>query len=302
MASANTPPTIPISAQLSLPPVAALNAQLLPQVQRGYGLAQRGALFAARTEFVQVLRRVAQERDAATDSDIHSRWLASGLRALDEANDFVPQGVQLEAELDVRSVASAHRTPVLRHYPGRVLPHQATTLYHHFAQRQLAQAVAGEQAGSMALYGLGKIYTLLAAQRDDEVQLVRSAMTMYAAAVEVRPDNHLATNELGVLLCRAGRPAEAARLFERTIDCAPSATAYHNLAIAQRHLGLHDLAQANERESQRLAAWERSTGEVSRRAGIRWVTPDELARVAQPAPLTSSPHETTALLQATPRK
>jgi tetratricopeptide (TPR) repeat protein len=302
MASAPTLPRIAAALPVPLPQAGGLNAQLLPAVQRGYGLAQRGALFAARTEFVQVLRRVAQARDAATAGDIHSRSLAAGLRALDEANDFVPQGVQLEGELDVRSVASSHRTPVLRQHPGRILPHEAAALYHHFAQWQLAQAVAGEQAGSMALYGLGKIYVLLAAQRDDDVQLVQSAMTMYAAAVDVRPDNHLASNELGVLLCRAGRPAEAARLFERTIDIAPSATAYHNLAVAQRHLGLHDHALANERESQRLAAWERSAGEISRRAGIRWVTPEELARVAQPGPVATAPPESTALLPTTARR
>ena len=69
-----------------------LTSQLLPAVQRGYDLAQRGALFAAQTEFVQVLRRVAQAKDAASRSDEHSRALAAGLRALDEAEDFVPAG------------------------------------------------------------------------------------------------------------------------------------------------------------------------------------------------------------------
>ena len=83
-------------------------------------------------------------------------------------------------------------------------------------------------------------------------------------------------------MCREGRPAEAARLFERSIDFAPGATAYHNLAVAQQKLGLHANADANARESQRLAAGERATGAVSRRAGIQWVSPAEMARVAQP--------------------
>ena len=52
-----------------------LTTQLLPAVQRGYNLAQRGAFFAARTEFIQVLRRVAQAKDAASGTNEHSRAL-----------------------------------------------------------------------------------------------------------------------------------------------------------------------------------------------------------------------------------
>jgi tetratricopeptide (TPR) repeat protein len=263
--------------------------QLLPAVRRGYVLARRGALFAARTEFVQVLRRVAQAKDAAADSGEHSQALAAGLRAIDEAEDFIPDGIQLEAELDVRATASSHRTPALANEMECVLPHEAVHLYHQFAQTQLAQAVAGEQAGSMALYGLGRIDAQRAARSDDDLRLVQSARTMYAAALEACPHNHLAANELGVLECRLGRPAEAVRLFERTIDFAPTSTAYHNLAVAQQKLGLHPQAQANEHESQRLALWERSQGALSQRAGVLWVEPEEMARVAQPPALTTPP-------------
>jgi hypothetical protein len=104
---------------------------------------------------------------------------------------------------------------------------------------------------------------------------------MYAAALEACPDNHLAANELGVLVCRAGRVEEACRLFEQAINVSPSSTAYHNLAMAQRRLGKHHESAANEQESQRLASWERSRGDLSRRAGIRWVARDELASAGQ---------------------
>jgi tetratricopeptide (TPR) repeat protein len=272
-----------------------LTEQLLPAVQRGYELAQRGALFAARAEFVQVLRRIAQAKDAAEDCNDHSRALAAGLRALDEAEDFIPAGIQLEADLNVDIVASSHRTPVLREGGHDVLPHEAAVRYHRYAQQQLTAAVAGEQAGSMALHGIGKIDALVAARNDDDVQLTERASAMYAAALGARPDNHLAANELGVLLCRNGRSAEAVQLFMRTIDAAPSSLAYHNLAVAQRKLGLAGQAAANEHESQRLAARERAAGAVSRREGVTWVSAHEMARVAQPASLapaisaTSSP-------------
>jgi tetratricopeptide (TPR) repeat protein len=272
-----------------------LTNQLLPAVQRGYNLAQHGAFFAARTEFIQVLRRVAQAKDAGQSSDDHARALAAGLRALDEADDFVPQGVQLEAELDVHKVASSHRTPVLRDYPEEVLPQEAVVLYHSYAQQELSIAASGEQAGSMALYGLGKVYSRLAERRDDDVQCTRSAMTMYSAALDACPDNHMAANEMGVILCRTGHAAEAVDRFTRAIDLAPNATAYHNLAVAQQKLGMTGQAAANEQESQRLAAIDRSNGAVSRRAGVQWVSPAEMARVSQPvSPATATQNPETA--------
>ena len=240
-------------------------------------------MYAARSEFVQVLRRIAQAKDAATNSDAHSQALAAGLRAIDEAEDFVPDGVQVEAELDVRIVASSHRTPVLGELPTDISPHEAVALYHRYAQEQLAAAVGGEQAGSMALHGLGKVSATLARRGSSDPVLVRSATTMYSAALAACPGNCLAANELGVLLVREGRADEAARLFERTIDMAPSATAYHNLAVAQGKLGFHGEAAANEQQSQRLAAMERATGAVSRRAGVEWVSPAEMSGVAPPA-------------------
>jgi tetratricopeptide (TPR) repeat protein len=265
---------------------AGLTAQLLPAVQRGYNLAQRGAFFAARSEFIQILRRVSQTKDAAAGTDEFSAALAAGLRAMDEADDFVPQGTQLEGELDVRGVASSHRTPVLREHHQTILPHEAVALYHKFAQQRLAHAAVDEQAGSMALYGLGVVYARLAERRDDDVQCTRGAMTMYCAALDSCPTNNLAANELGVLLCRTGHPAEAVPHFTRAIDIAPSATAYHNLAIAQEKLGLAAHSLANEQESQRLAAVERSGGALSRRAGIEWISPAQMARIAQPAAMT----------------
>jgi hypothetical protein len=98
-------------------------------------------------------------------------------------------------------------------------------------------------------------------------------------------------------LCKTGRPGEAARLFERAIDFAPSATAYHNLAVAQGKLGMHGQSAANEQEAQRLAAWERAAGAVSQRVGVRWVAPEDMARVAQPSPLAPR-----AVVAESPRK
>jgi hypothetical protein len=145
----------------------------------------------------------------------------------------------------------------------------------------------------------------LASRNDDDVQLTRNAITMYAAALDACPNNHLAANELGVLVCRTGRANEAAALFKQSINFAPSAVAYHNLAIAQQRSGLLGQAAANEFESQRLAALERARGDVSRRAGVQWVTPEEMARASQPihrAPTLPGQQPAMAPQQAPPAK
>jgi tetratricopeptide (TPR) repeat protein len=303
------------AAILYSPTATELSVQLLPAVRRGCALAQRGALFAARTEFIQVLRRIAQANDAERGTNAHSRSLADGLRALDEAGDYVPDGAGLEGEIEVRLVASSHRTPVLRDAASgysqieNVLPREAVAMYHAFAQERLSAAVASQQAGSMALYSLGMINARLA-EGNGDAHASQAAMTFYLAALAACPANHLAANELGVLLCRNGHAAEAARLFEQSIEFAPSATAYHNLAVAQEKLGLSAPAAASQRESDRLAAWERATGAVSRRAGVEWVSAEDFAQpvsgLAPAMPLASGgapdPPPTPAVVGGSPAK
>jgi hypothetical protein len=271
-----------------MPVTAGLSAQMLPAVQRAYALAQRGSLYAAQTEFVQVLRRVAQAKDADEGYDDHSRALAAGLRALDEADDFAPSGVQLEAEMNVAVTVSSHRTPVLRNGDTDVLPQEAIAQYHCYAQQQLGKAVAGEQAGSMALHGLGKVYCRLAEETPNDVRHERKAMTMFLAALDAGPRNHLAANEVGVLLARNGHEAEAVEMFKRAIDASPNSTAYRNLAVAEQKLGQFGQAGADSQYADLLASRERAVGAVSRSKGVQWVSPEELAGVAQPQPLPPS--------------
>jgi tetratricopeptide (TPR) repeat protein len=267
------------------PTVAELSLQLLPSVRKAFGLAQHGAVYAAQTEFIQVLRRIAQAKDAAEGVGDHSRALAVGLRALDEADDFVPQGAQLEGELNVPVVASAHRTPVLGSRHANVRPDEAIALYHQYAREQLARAVSGERAGSMALYGLGKVQNRLAYESEGELRHERKALVMFQAALGAGPGNHLAANEIGVLFARGGQPVEASAMFRQAIDVAPTSTSYHNLAVVERSLGQHEQAAANEKYAQYLAARDRAAGSLARRSGVEWVSPQDLSRVAQPLPI-----------------
>ena len=83
-------------------------------IEEGIRLAERGAMYSARARFVMALRLITQSLDAQTGGHEHSRSLANGLQALEEAADFQPPGTQLEAQLNLPAIVSTHRTPVLQ--------------------------------------------------------------------------------------------------------------------------------------------------------------------------------------------
>ena len=92
--------------------------------------------FAARTEFVQSLRLLSQALDVQHGTSRHSQALAAGMRALDEAEDFVPRGSRLEADLDLSMLISGHRTPVLKEANAKELsPLVAQQRYYSYAQK-----------------------------------------------------------------------------------------------------------------------------------------------------------------------
>ena len=262
-----------------------LSKRLEPEVQAAFQLGRSGAVYAARAKFVAVLRRIALAKDAEDGSTRHAKALAAGLRALDDADDFVPNGDALEAELDVPAIARSHG---FRLGASGVSPHQAVAIYSQHAAQKLAAAAGGEPAGSMALYGLGKSYLRLAAQGGDTTA-TRKSTVMFQAAVDANPQNYLAANELGVRLAAAGRYERASHVL-RTAAQQPGAIAlvHANLAAVEQRLGRQQAAVAAQHQSERLAHDEHVAGEVSRRHGVQWVSPDAFrtAPRAGAAPVT----------------
>ncbi|MGI9455473.1 MAG: hypothetical protein ACR2NU_02875 [Aeoliella sp.] len=264
------------------PAEAELSDQFRSQVQAAFTLARNGALHAARGRFESLLVELAHAKDASQMTDRHSRSLAAGLRALDEADDFRPAGG--DVEVDTLTLAAGHQTPMLRE-PSVLkdkakwtLPHEAIAMYHRYAERKLAAAVTEEQAGSMALYGLGKIYQQLAERRDDVPQAMRKSLTMYRGAVRAHGENHLAANEAGVLLARAGRYEQALPLLERAVELSNSSVTHQNLAFVHEKRGVAHLAHAHQREARKLATVEKSRGQLSAERGIAWMSPQEFNR------------------------
>jgi hypothetical protein len=265
---------------------AMVSEQALAKIRRGYKLAQRGAYFAAREQFLEVLRMIAEAKDQKRGLSRRSVALANGLRALEEAADFTPRGPGIDNRLDFAVIIASHRTPVAKSGAGDLMPQQLSDLYYRYAQLQLGASVAGEPAGSMALHALGKLYSQIGrAEPGRIVQAERRAFSLQQAALLAREDNHLAAHELGVLLAEAGHFVDSEFILAQVAAREPHPVVYRNLARIQRKLGREDLATVSESQAHHLAAQGMSS--VS---GVQWVDPQTLARTGDPlAPTAPAP-------------
>ena len=264
-----------LSATTGAPTDARLDQQCRDKITAAYGLSQRGAVYAARTELVEVLRLISQAKDARESSRTRTESLAAGLRALEEASDFVPPGSQLEAEMNLDVICAAHRTPLAREIDLRTtLPSKMMERYHRYAQIKLAVAVAGEPAGSMALYAMGKINSrLAAAERESHPLAGRKAVAFQQAALLAHNQNYMAAHELGVLLAESGHYPDALYLLLQVATEQPNPIVFRNLAKVQDALGNRYDAQLCLNEAARLAR----QGQQSQ-VNIAWVPPQKFSR------------------------
>jgi tetratricopeptide (TPR) repeat protein len=278
------------------------------QIRHGFELAGRAAYFAARAEFITALRLVAQGLDAEHQTTSHSQSLAAGLTAIKEAEEFIPTGSRMEADLDLAGIIGSHRTPVLKNSDAAALtPMSALKCYFTFAQQQLAAAAGHEVAGSMALHGLGKLHAALAQNKTVSICSAESkAMTFYQAALLVCPQNYMAANDLGVLLAQNGNFAEARAVLEHSVAIRPGPAVWHNLAVVYQQLGQAELArQANWQANavQHAPTARPATASPSASELVRWVDPQTFSQSSregsspgqQPVPAASpSPYAPSA--------
>ena len=208
------PAPVPVAAVLSPPTAAKERSLQLEQIARqadrhtheGFSLAERGAYFAARAEFTKALGLIAEGLDAELHTHAHVRALSAGLTAVREADDFPAAGAAARTGPDLARIVAGHRTPIFKDTDlAGLTPLAATQSYLGFAQEQLGAAAGEELAGSMALYALGKLHAALAARGGSAIPAAGpKAVTFFQAALLVSPRNHLASNDLGVLLARGG--------------------------------------------------------------------------------------------------
>jgi tetratricopeptide (TPR) repeat protein len=246
------------------------------RVLHGFQLAQRGALYSARAEFVAALQLIADANDAEQNTRMYSKALTAGLAALKEAGDFVRPN-STAAPIDVAHVSAGHKTPILKGAAtGDITPLQAARRYYNYAQEQLAAAGAQETTSSMALFGVAKV-AIGSAGNNKALQLERSAqaVALYQAALMTAPKNFLAANELGVLMAENGSLERAREMLMHSIALSPRAATWKNLAIVHGRLGETQLADRAKTEA---AALERA-GLGGSAPAVRWVDPDQFASI-----------------------
>ncbi len=268
--------------------------------RRGFDLAGRRAYFSARAEFIKALRLVSQGLDVEHQTAVHGRALRAGLAALEEADDFVPSGAHLEAELNFQTILNGHGTPVLKLSRPRILTSiEALRRYYGFAQYQLAVAAGREVAGSMALHALAKLYA--SSEKNPTLNIISAkskAMTCFQAALIVYPQNYMASNDLGVLLANSGRFDDARMVLEGSATNCPHSTTWNNLSVVYRELGMNQAA-ARAEENRRASLKQETAQRNARSPGasdprVAWLSPEEFAKTyarmpdaRQPLPVRS---------------
>lgn len=217
-------------------------------------MANRGAHYSARSEFLQALSLLARARDSEQNDTKHMAALRAGVTALDESADFITPDGLVRTPLTVEALVAGHRTPVLQHGATDVTHVEALRSYYTFAQEQFALAMGKSPAASSALYGLGKLSAAVAHEPAPQIaDAATQAVVFHQAALIVDDKNWQAANELAVLLAQGGRLEEAQSWLAHSVRIAPRAESWHNLAVVRQRLGQMRLAEEARREAQNLA-------------------------------------------------
>ncbi len=251
------------------------------RVRHGFQLAQRGASYSARSEYIAALQLIAQANDAQQGTQYFSTALAAGLAALKESSDFVRQNPR-KPHTDVAAIVARHRTTILKDGAAAALtPRAAAQRYYTYAQEQLAIAGACETTGAMALFGLGKVALDPAGNRGAQaMERTAQAMALYQASLLTDPQNYRAANELGVLVADSGGLERARELFLKTVSLSRQPAAWRNLAVVHSRLGEKQLADAAQAQAVAL-----EQAGITNSPSVKWVDPAAFARTV---PVTDS--------------
>ena len=239
-------------------------------------LADRGAVYAAKRQFLRVLRMVTQSLDAKIGRSYHSRCLARGLRALDEADDFASQTKCVEADSDLEGFIAGHQTNVLHGVDAsKLTPLIAMRHYYDYAHGQLTQSGGQSAIASKALFAMGRADVLIS-KSSSKTNSSPKSLAYYNAALAVDANNAQAANELAVMLASTGHLKHAATVLERSTSVAPSSIGLQNLSRIYAQLGKTGQARQIATTHQQLTA---TPGALTPTAGQRhqqivWVSPN----------------------------
>ncbi len=201
------------------PELFAVARQVDAHVARGIQMAERGASYTARAEFLQALRLSADALDSQRETTAHRRALSAGLAALDEAKSFLGPSGGVSTNLTVVEIVAGHHTPLLKRGDDLtgIAPADAMQRYFTFAQEQLASAGGDLAPAAAALYALGKLemLSLPARRRRDRQHRVGPRRRVFPGRAR-----HTAT------ACR-WPPTSSACFWHATGDCATPGPCSH---------------------------------------------------------------------------
>lgn len=257
------------------PTFAVIARRVMVLSRQAEDLASRGAYYAARAKMIESLRIITQALDSRKTGKRHSEALGRAKQAFREVGDFDPRGSVVDAELNVARIISGHRTKILRDVSVEHLtPLVVRQKYLEYAQRQFAEACDGLPIGSHALYGLGRVYAVMAhAEIDKQMLCLPKAVTLHQAALLVDSTNVQAANELGVLLARLGQLNDARRALRHAVSIESRSEIWMNLAAVHQRLGERELAREARENGTRMASRRNEQEPRNHDAGIKWVDP-----------------------------
>jgi tetratricopeptide (TPR) repeat protein len=215
---------------------AAVEKQLTEYLVRAEALCGKGAFRSARAEATTALLQLARYLDSTSNTFRSEPSLRAAQTALKESADFLTSNT----EKLWREVVQAHETPVLRGVDlSQAPPMNLAQSYYQYAEDMLRDGAEQHPWFSDIFYMLGRS---LQAEADSSSgasanRLRAEALVYYRAAATLRPDNALATNQLGYVLLQLDRPAEAQAALIASVDARLEVPALQNLAEASRRIG-----------------------------------------------------------------
>lgn len=233
-------------------------------------LANRGAHYAAREQFEKIMRVTCQALDAQVGRPVHTRGLARGLRAIEEAEDFGLNGDSPESDLHLGGFIAGHSTPVLKDVPSsEITAILAMQAYYRYAVEQLSIAGNNEPISGKALFSLGRIESILSSKNGQLAGGGPKALAFYHASLAVNPTNGRAANELGVMLARRGRWQDARNVLHEAARSEP--TALINLSKVYGRLGDNRRSQQFAQQARMVASRNPAAFQRGPASGVRWV-------------------------------
>ncbi len=256
------------------------------RIEAGFKLANKGALYAARSEFRQAIQAIAEALDARHGVTSHSQAIHEAFRALKEASDFAASGGGVDR---VAQIIGTHQTPALKHAAAHGVPALvAMQQYYAFAQHRMVAACGGAPVASTAMYAMGKLHMALADGESQGEQNAAQAMAFLQASLLVDSNNFAAANELGVMLARFGQLPEAREVLRHSASVHPTLETWKNLEVVHQRLGEDQLARRARTEWQRQSQREPAT--PSHPGGVHWVAPEAFAgRPGGAKPVATAP-------------